>query len=72
MAVLFLENAGDGCRKDGAAFFAESTFGGVLAPDMGLLAAAAVLKDFSQIRISESGVVKIQPECPLCPREVWA
>lgn len=41
------------CRKDGAAFFAESTFWGVPAPDTALLAAAAAVKDFSQIRISE-------------------
>lgn len=53
MVEFFLGNAGDRCRKDGAAFFAESTIGGILAQDMGLLAAAAVVKDCSQIQISE-------------------
>lgn len=53
MVEFFLDNAGDRCRKDGVAFFAESTIWGTLAQDMGLLAAAGVVKDCSQIWISE-------------------
>lgn len=49
----FLNNAGDICRKDGIAFFAENTIWGILSQVMLLLAAAEVVKDFSQIRTSD-------------------
>lgn len=49
MVGFFLDNAGDLCRQDGA----DSTIWGILAHDLGLLAAAAVVKSFSHIRISE-------------------
>lgn len=46
---FFLDNAGDLGRQDGA----DSTIWGILAHDLGLLAAAAVVKNFSHITISE-------------------
>lgn len=46
---FFLDNAGDLCRQGGA----DSTIWGIVAQDLGLQAAAAVGKTFSQMRISE-------------------
>lgn len=69
VGVFFLDNAEDTFRKDGVAFFAESTIWDILSQVM-------QLQKWSRMSV-KSGLqsawcIKIQPECPLCSRAVWS